>query len=242
MKCCFSPLTTKGIWATISDTSIYPAHAHVNSTMKTSCSCHLLPAIPGATPGALVVLAGTRSLLMYIKKHWIWHTTLPACMSACWQNSSVNQGLGNDPGDRPSTEPSDTDGYWPTAAEGLDRDQSSSFLPFPSHACCRVVFHFALAKGVFLVLLEQERGGRFTTLSDANSLLGDDPGYHSRMYHPPQKHLTLYCRTSLLRTISRGHILHGLQLPGHCWREMEAISGWVLQGQPVGLKVSHMPL
>jgi len=151
---------------TNSDISIYPAHAHINPTMKTSCSCCLLPSIPGETTAALMVLAGTRSLLMYRKKCGIWQTTLPARMSACWQNSSINQGSGGDPGDRPSTETSDTDGYLPTAAEGLDRNQNLSFLSCSRHACCRVVVCLALANRVFLCFCNtrEEKGLQPTQL------------------------------------------------------------------------------
>lgn len=43
-----SPLPVKGIWGTNSDTSTHSARGHVDPTRKTSCSCLLLPSIPGA--------------------------------------------------------------------------------------------------------------------------------------------------------------------------------------------------
>lgn len=224
MKCCFSPLMIKGIWVTNSDdTSIYPAHAHMNPTMKNSFCCCLLPPIPGATPAALMVLAGTRSLLMYIKKCGTWQTTLPARMSACWQNSSVNQGSGSDPGDRPSTETSDTDGCWPTAEEVWTETKALVSSHFPDMLAARYLFIWQWPTGYSCASATTESRKVCNPLSCKLPPWGWS---WISQYHVPAllKHLTLYCRTSLLSTTSRGHTLHGVQLPCDC--QQEIVSCW----------------
>lgn len=121
----------------------------MNPTMKTSCNCCLLLSIPGVNPVALVVLAGTESC-------WCtWRnveSSRPLCQHICLYfgktaqlttGQVVTQVIGI---------------HWNQwhrwllahcCREGLDRDQSFSFLPYSRHACCRVVVGLVLANRIF---------------------------------------------------------------------------------------------
>lgn len=74
------------------------------------------------------------------------------------------------------------DSYRPSTAEVMHRDQSFSFLPFPRDAYWKIVAPWYCQQG-FSVLFEQERGGRFATLSAKNFPLGDNPGVRSSRCH-----------------------------------------------------------